>query len=847
MTVYPLDIDGFAELPLLIDGVSPIRADDVNRVRDATVAVETELGVNPSGTYGTVRDRLDDLTSLVEDLTSGGALIDVFTTKGDLLTYSGTTATRLPVGSDGYVLTADSSTSTGLNWESISFTTTTAKGDILTHNGTTTVNLPVGTDGYVLTADSSTSTGLNWESVSLTTTTTKGDLLTHNGTSTVNLPVGLDGYFLKADSTQSTGLKWDQLTAGANTALSNLVTTTINTHLIPAVDDGYDLGSSTRRWRDGYFGPDSISIGTSGSDYRIHYDPINTTLVLNQGQLDRDWRVAGSTHTHALFVDSVTSGSPAGTRIGFGTSAPAGRWHFRHDASDQQDVRIQNSNAGSSASAGVVLVANGGTGRLRVFPPAAGTAAFADRLVLQADADLSGLVYLNLASTSAHEFYVGGTNVDNKYLNIATSAITAGTTILPSLDDGYSLGSPSFRWKDGYFGPSSIHLLSTSAETTTARNWGLGIAEASGTSQGRFKIAEGLSEYFCIAPTGSVGIGLNATTPDDLVTVALNQNATTALKVRNESSGGTAFASLTLSTGDSSSRFAVYGVTGSGFTTVGLAVASQFHMTAHSGLTAGMLIKTEAGNAPMIFSVPASANQGTNAASERLRIGSTEIVFNDNAQNIDARWEGSGTRPNLLLVDAGVARVGINRSAGTHGATLDVDNLAVSESIFIARDNGTAVFTIADGGALTSDGGAVFNEAGAAVNLRVESDTNPELLFVSGTGDGYVGFRNNSPNSVLDVAGSVGFNVTTLVTNTTLSSIHHTVLVDAALGTVTITLPTASTASRRRYEIKKIDSVNPVIIDGSGSETIDGGLTYTLTAQYQNITIVCNGSSWHIV
>lgn len=39
---------------------------------------------------------------------------------------------------------------------------TNTKGDISVHNGTTQVRLPVGTDGYVIIADSSTATGLGW-------------------------------------------------------------------------------------------------------------------------------------------------------------------------------------------------------------------------------------------------------------------------------------------------------------------------------------------------------------------------------------------------------------------------------------------------------------------------------------------------------------------------------------------------------------------------------------------------------------------------------------------------------------------------------------------------------------
>jgi hypothetical protein len=39
---------------------------------------------------------------------------------------------------------------------------TTTKGDLVTHNGSTTVRLPIGTDGYVLRANSSTSSGIEW-------------------------------------------------------------------------------------------------------------------------------------------------------------------------------------------------------------------------------------------------------------------------------------------------------------------------------------------------------------------------------------------------------------------------------------------------------------------------------------------------------------------------------------------------------------------------------------------------------------------------------------------------------------------------------------------------------------
>lgn len=73
-TNYPNTIDTYAQLPLVTDLVSAVQADDVNRIRDAVVAIQTELGTNPSGVSGTVKDRLDALTALVEALSGGGAI-----------------------------------------------------------------------------------------------------------------------------------------------------------------------------------------------------------------------------------------------------------------------------------------------------------------------------------------------------------------------------------------------------------------------------------------------------------------------------------------------------------------------------------------------------------------------------------------------------------------------------------------------------------------------------------------------------------------------------------------------------------------------------------------------------
>ena len=61
MTTYPGSIDGYISLPLLVDSVSPIVAADHNRLRNTIVTIQQELGINPSGTSGTVAERINYL------------------------------------------------------------------------------------------------------------------------------------------------------------------------------------------------------------------------------------------------------------------------------------------------------------------------------------------------------------------------------------------------------------------------------------------------------------------------------------------------------------------------------------------------------------------------------------------------------------------------------------------------------------------------------------------------------------------------------------------------------------------------------------------------------------------
>lgn len=81
-TLYPSQVDTVLSLPTVIDNNTPVKADVVNRLRDAILAIETELGVKPSGIYGTVRTRLDILEALINAGGGGGGGTVIFS--GDL-------------------------------------------------------------------------------------------------------------------------------------------------------------------------------------------------------------------------------------------------------------------------------------------------------------------------------------------------------------------------------------------------------------------------------------------------------------------------------------------------------------------------------------------------------------------------------------------------------------------------------------------------------------------------------------------------------------------------------------------------------------------------------------------
>jgi hypothetical protein len=101
-------------------------------------------------------------------------------------------------------------------------------------------------------------------------------------------------------------------------------------------------------------------------------------------------------------------------------------------------------------------------------------------------------------------------------------------------------------------------------------------------------------------------------------------------------------------------------------------------------------------------------------------------------------------------------------------------------------------------------------------------------------------------NSTLQVSGSVSMSIKTITANTSLTDTDYTVLVNAAGGAVTVTLPTPSSSiSGRVYIIKKIAGglTNDVVVSGA----IEDGTSFSIYNDWTVVKLQTDGSKWYVI
>ena len=130
----------------------------------ATLAVTNSFSAGTTIVAADMNQNFDDVEAFV-NTTPGVVQKDIVDAKGDIIAATAADAvSRLAVGTNTHVLTADSTEATGLKWAvSPPMDVVTTLGDLIVGTAADTVaRLAAGTDTYVLTADSTTGTGLIW-------------------------------------------------------------------------------------------------------------------------------------------------------------------------------------------------------------------------------------------------------------------------------------------------------------------------------------------------------------------------------------------------------------------------------------------------------------------------------------------------------------------------------------------------------------------------------------------------------------------------------------------------------------------------------------------------------------
>jgi hypothetical protein len=181
------------------------------------------------------------------------------------------------------------------------------------------------------------------------------------------------------------------------------------------------------------------------------------------------------------------------------------------------------------------------------------------------------------------------------------------------------------------------------------------------------------------------------------------------------------------------------------------------------------------------------------------------------------------------------------------GTTYKLNGTAIG--IFFASNFSNSSYGLAEGLTFRNDNGKDIGfSTGSLGSMNGPNLLVNRLEHVSVRKALFVGDITTTPISTVDNSGSLGLAISTVTTNTTLSSAYYTVLVDATSGNITITLDAASGNTRRIYVVKKIDATaNTVTIARSGSDTIDGATSKVLSSQYSGYVIQSNGSNYYIV
>ncbi len=121
------------------------------------------------------------------------------------------------------------------------------------------------------------------------------------------------------------------------------------------------------------------------------------------------------------------------------------------------------------------------------------------------------------------------------------------------------------------------------------------------------------------------------------------------------------------------------------------------------------------------------------------------------------------------------------------------------------------------------------------------------FLTIISSGHAQVGIGTTTPNSTLDVRGSLSVNYRAFTTST--SATTDNTLVFTGTSAATVTLPNATTCAGRVYYIKNASTTLPtpvLTIATVSSQTIDALSSWLVDEPNEVVSVVSNGTNWYV-
>ena len=275
-----------------------------------------------------------------------------------------------------------------------------------------------------------------------------------------------------------------------------------------------------------------------------------------------------------------------------------------------------------------------------------------------------------------------------------------------------------------------------------------------------------------------------------------------------------------------------------------------------SGTTAGKIVKLDgsarlpAVDGSQLTNLPSAPVTSVNGATGAVNLYADNATLNLAGDGIVVSGTGatstldvdSGTTANKIVKLDGSARLpAVDGSQLTNLPSAPVTSVnGATGAVNLYADDAT--LNLAGDGIVVSGTGATSTldvDSGTTANKIVKLDGSARLPAVDGSQ------LTNLPGASRPTVTTDNSGTNSTISNPLAGTLEDIYLVDNGASAVTVTLPTVTSNSGYKVQIKRLGTANVTISPASG--TIDGAPSKVLSVQYSAYTLTTDGTNWYII